>query len=68
MFDGLGGYTFILFGMLTAINFLFVIFVMKETRGMSEAQVKMIYVSKVNRNNQRLTEETNANATEELLS
>eukprot|EP00351_Strombidinopsis_sp_SopsisLIS2011_P005741 CAMPEP_0116877918 /NCGR_PEP_ID=MMETSP0463-20121206/9673_1 /TAXON_ID=181622 /ORGANISM="Strombidinopsis sp, Strain SopsisLIS2011" /LENGTH=144 /DNA_ID=CAMNT_0004525629 /DNA_START=1270 /DNA_END=1704 /DNA_ORIENTATION=+ len=67
MFDGLGGYTFVLFGIFSAINFLFVIFVMKETRGLSEAQVKLVYVSVADRNSKALTEESNANATTELL-
>jgi len=45
MFDALQGYTFILFGIFSTMNFLFVLFVMKETRGLSETQVKVLYVN-----------------------
>jgi len=51
MFDGLNGYTFVLFGLFSTINTFFVFFVMKETKGLTEHEVKMLYVAEKDRVN-----------------
>mmetsp|Transcript_115680 Transcript_115680/g.160524 ORF Transcript_115680/g.160524 Transcript_115680/m.160524 type:complete len:261 (+) Transcript_115680:822-1604(+) len=45
LFDGLGGWTFIIFGIFAGIETLFLFFVVKETKGLSEVQVAKLYVS-----------------------
>lgn len=44
LFNSLNGWTFILFGIFAGIETLFLFFVVKETKGLSEAQVARLYV------------------------
>jgi len=45
LFNAMNGWTFILFGVFAGIETLFLFFVVKETKGLSEVQVARLYVN-----------------------